>query len=89
MGCSQTKSSTSPETEESLGRKAENSYGLYSLHKVCMAEMGAGICSRPLGKVCFEGTEEMGRLKLFLAPFAKIQIAQIMVKLTRQKKAFI
>lgn len=54
-----------------------------------MAEMGAGICSRPLGKVCFGGTEAMGRLKLFLAPFAKIQIAQIMVKLTRQKKAFI
>lgn len=46
-GCSQTKSSTSPETEESLGRKAENSRGLYSLYKVCTAEMGAGICSRP------------------------------------------
>lgn len=86
MGCSQTKSSTSPETEESLERKAENSCGLHSLYKVCMAEMGAGICSRHSGKICFGGIEEMGRLALFLVPFAKIQIAQIMVKFTWQKR---
>lgn len=49
-----------------------------------MAEMGAGICS----KICFGGTKEMGRLALFLAPFAKIQIAQIMVKFTWQKRPF-
>lgn len=82
----QAKSSTSPETEESLERKAENSCGLYSLYKVCTAEMGAGMCSRPPGKICFGGTEEMGRLALLLAPFAKIQIAQIMVKFTWQKR---
>ena len=86
MGCSQTKSLSSPETEESLGRKAENSCGLYSFYKVRTAEMGAGICSRPSSKVCFGGTEEMGRLTLFLVPFAKIQIAQIMVKFTWQKR---
>lgn len=84
MGCNQTKSSTSPETEESLERKAEKSCGLYSLYKVCMAEMGAGICS----KICLGGTKEMGRLALFLVPFAKIQIAQIMVKITWQKRPF-
>lgn len=84
MSCSQTKSLTSPETEESLERKAEKSCELYSLYKVCMAEMGAGICS----KICFGGTEEMGRLALFLVPFAKIQIAHIMVKFTWQKRPF-
>jgi len=86
VSCSQTKSSTSPATEESLGRKAENSCGLYSLYKVCTAETGAAICSSRSGKVCFEGREEMGRLTLFLVPFAKIQIAQITVKFTRQKR---
>lgn len=47
--------------------------------------MGAGICS----KICFGGTKEMGRLALFLAPFAKIQIAQIMIKFTWQKRALL
>lgn len=31
----------------------------------------------------------MGRLALFLAPFAKIQIAQIMIKFTWQKRALL
>lgn len=31
----------------------------------------------------------MGRLALFLVPFAKIKIAQIMVKFTWQKKALL
>lgn len=78
------KSSTSPETEESLERKAEKSCGLYSLYKVCMAEMGAGICS----KICFGGTKEMGRLTISCA-FCQDSDSTDYGKIHLAKKAFL
>lgn len=74
MSCSQIKSSASPETEESLGRKAEDSCGMYSLFKVHMVRMRAGICSSPSDKFCFGGTEEMGRLTYFLCLLPRFRL---------------